>query len=165
MNITSTRNRPSIQPRTAQPQPEATQGSNQQEPRETYSAWDPIKNAGVVGAAIGVPAAIGAVTSSLFPNAGPLAKGAMVLGSATALGLGAGLWAIKGAKEEFNGHPILTGISGFVAGGAGLVGGALLSPVGVSYGWTGVAVAAGVGAIGAGVVSAIGIHASQKGDG
>ena len=87
------------------------------------------------------------------------------MGSAAALGLGAGLWAVKGAKEEFNGHPILTGIAGLAAGGAGLVGGALLSPIGVSYGWTGVAVAAGVGAIGAGVVSAIGIHASQKGDG
>lgn len=163
MNITSTRQRPSIQPRVAANPPQQDSGS--QEPKESYSAWTPLANAGVVGAAVAVPAAVGALATSVFPNAGPLAKGAMVVGSAAALGLGAGLWAVRGAKEEFNGHPVLTAISGVMAGGAGMLGGALLSPVGVNYGWTGVAVAAGVGAIGAGVVSAVGIHMSQKGKG
>lgn len=133
-----------------------------QEPQESYSAWDPVKNAGVVGAAIAVPAALGAVCNSLFPNAGTLAKGAMMLGSATALGVGAGLWAVKGGKEEFNGHPILTGMTGLLVGGAGMAAGALLSPIGLTYGWTGVAVAAGVGAVGAGVISAVGIQAATK---
>lgn len=162
MNIQSTRTNLTVSTSAPRVQLQATQEAQQQEPKETYSAWDPVKNAGVVGAAIAVPTAMGALASSLFPNAGPLAKGAMVLGSATALGLGAGLWAVKGAKEEFNGHPILTGMSGFLAGGAGLVGGALLSPIGVGYGWTGAAVAVGVGAIGAGVVSALGINAAQR---
>ena len=161
MNITSTRNRPSIQPQ--KPANPPLQNSETQEPKESYSAWTPLANAGVVGAAVAVPAAVGALATSVFPNAGTLAKGAMVVGASAALGLGAGLWAVKGAKEEFNGHPVLTAISGVVAGGAGMLGGALLSPVGVNYGWTGVAVAAGVGAVGAGVVSAVGIHLAQKG--
>lgn len=163
MNITSTLKTSSPQ-RISQPQPKAAEDSSAQQPKESYSAWDPVKNAGVVGAAIAVPAALGAVATSLFPNAGPLAKGAMVVGSATAMGLGSGLWMMKGAKEEFNGHPVLTAIPTIAAAGAGMLGGALLSPVGIGYGWTGVAVAAGVGAVGAGVVSAIGIHASQKGN-
>ena len=114
MNITSTRNRPSIQPQKPANPPQ--QSSDSQEPKESYSAWTPFANAGVVGAAVAVPAAVGALATSVFPNAGTLAKGAMVVGASAALGLGAGLWAVKGAKEEFNGHPVLTAISGVVAG-------------------------------------------------
>jgi hypothetical protein len=165
MNINSTRVQTANSTRANQkaaPAPQQAQTSETSEPKETYQPWVPFANAGVVGAAVAVPTAIGAIGNSLFPNAGPIAKLAMVTGTSVAAGLGVGLYTAKGAKEEFNGHPILTGITTFVAGGAAALGAAVLSPIGFSYGWTGAGVATAVGAIGAGVISAVGIHAANK---
>lgn len=138
--------------------------TKQQEPpaqHDSYTAMDPILNAATIGALVAVPTALGAVGNTLFPNAGPVGELALTTATFVATGIGAGAWALKGAKEEFNGHPILTGITTVVAGGAGALGGALLAPIGTHFGWTGAAVATGIAAVGAGVISAIGIHASK----
>ena len=79
---------------------------------------------------------------------------------ATAVGVGA--WAHNSAKEEFNGHPILTGLTTAVAAGAAGLGAMILSPIGANFGWTGVAVATAVGAVAAGGITAVGIHHANK---
>ena len=165
MNITSTQgyspqNRLSTQPNKQAPKAEKEPSST--EPQEKYEAWEPFANAAVVGGAVAVPTALGAIGNTLFPNAGPLAKGAMVLGSTAIAGTAAGIWAVKGAKEEFNNHPVLVGISGLAAGGIAALGTSFLSPIGAAYGWTGVGVATAVAGIGAGVVSAVGMHMSGE---
>lgn len=165
MNISSTRVLTTSTPLTKQPVPNVEQEAESGEPQEKYEAWMPFANAGVVGALVAVPAALGAIGNALFPDAGPIAKGAMVLGLATAAATGAGMWAINDFSEEFNGHPILTGMGGLMAGGAAFVGTAALSPIGVSYGWTGAAVATGAAAVGAGVISAVGMYAAGKQEG
>jgi hypothetical protein len=167
MNIHSTLN-PSVPVRQAAPQlsqaaPQLSQASSKveatpppAEPKETYESWVPLANAGVVGAVVGIPAAIGALGNSFL---GPeLATGLTWTALPIAAGIGVGLWAAKGAKEEFNGHPVLTAISGLVAGGAAAVASPLLATAGSAFGWTGAGVATAVGALGAGVVSAVAIH-------
>lgn len=144
----------------SQPAPEQP-SAPPQESKDSYSAWTPLANAGVVGAAVAVPTALGAIGNSLFPNASPLVQGGLAVGTAVLMGAGAATWAVRGAKEEFNGHPILTGISGLVIGGGAALAGGLLSPIGISGGWTAAAIATGVAAVGAGVITAVGISQSR----
>lgn len=158
MQIQTHRNtRPLQAPKAALPkQPAATL----EEPKEKYEPWIPLANAAVVGAAIGIPSALGAVGNSLL---GPqLATTLTWTALPVAAGIGATLWAINGAKKEFNGHPILTGISGLVAGGAAAIGAPLLASAGSAFGWTGAGVATAIGAVGAGVITAVGINAANK---
>lgn len=164
MNIQTTRVANTPRPPQAASNKQAPEKKEQAPPAQEdgYTAMDPFFNAAAVGALVAVPTALGALGNSVFPDAGPVGKLALTTATFVATGIGAGAWAAKGAKEEFNGHPILTGITTVIAGGAGALGGALLSPIGGHFGWTGAAVATGVAAVGAGVVSAIGIHASKN---
>ncbi len=131
-----------------------------EEPKEKYEPWVPLANAAVVGAAVGIPSALGAVGNSLL---GPqLATTLTWTALPVVAGVGATMWAIKGAKEEFNGHPILTGISGVAAGFGAAIAAPLLASAGSAFGWTGAGVATAVGAVGAGVITAVGINAANK---
>ena len=87
-----------------------------QEPTEKYESWVPLANAAVVGGAIALPTAVGALGHQ-FLGAG-LATGLAVSVVPVATAVGVGAWAYNSAKEEFNGHPILTGLTTAVAAGA-----------------------------------------------
>lgn len=131
-----------------------------QEPTEKYESWVPLANAAVVGGAIALPTAVGALGHQ-FLGAG-LATGLAVSVVPVATAVGVGAWAYNSAKEEFNGHPILTGLTTAVAAGAAGLGAMILSPIGANFGWTGVAVATAVGAVAAGGITAVGIHHANK---
>lgn len=143
-----------------QPSPQAVTLAEPEQPKEKYEPWVPFANAAFVGAAVGIPSALGAIGNSLL--GGELATTLTWTALPVVAGIGATMFAMKGAKEEFNGHPILTGISGLAAGGAAAIAAPLLATAGSSFGWTGAAVATGVGAVGAGVISAVGIHHANK---
>ncbi len=131
------------------------------QPPEKYPLWTPLANAGVVGALVGVPSALGALEHSLF---GPVAAGVLTgVVTPVVAGLAAGTWAYKSSKKEFKGHPILVGMSTLVAGGAAALISPLLKAPGATYGWQGALVATGVAAGAVGIISAVGIYkANQK---
>lgn len=155
MNIQSTRLlSPQHQPqKTAQPVKTA---SGDSPPQDSFESNVPFANAGFVGGAVGVASAVGAVGHSVFGagTATALAWSALPV----AAGLGVGLYAARGAQEEFNGHPVLTAIVGIGTAGAAAVAAPILATPGAAFGWKGAAVATVVGALGAGIVSAVGMH-------
>lgn len=164
MNVNSSRISSPVSQLKNQPKATPTESGQQsqepQEPVEKYESWVPLAYAAAAGGAIAVPTAVGAVANQFLGAGLGTALSASVVPIATAIGVGA--WTYNGAKEEFNGHPILTGITTAVAAGAAGLGAMLLAPIGSQFGWTGVGVATAVGAVGAGVISAVGIHHANK---
>ncbi len=150
------------------PQPESAPAADKFDPqtmeqafKKPYEAWVPLANAAVVGGAFGGASALGALEHQLL--GAELASGITAVVTPLAAGIGVGYWAGKSAAKEFNGHPVLVGISALFAGGAAAVVSPFLKMPGAAYGWTGAAVATAVGAVGAGVITAVGIHkANQK---
>jgi len=129
--------------------------------KKPYEAWVPLANAGIVGGVVGGASALGALEHQLL--GAELASGITAVVTPLAAGLGVGYWAGKSAAKEFNGHPVLVGMSALFAGGAAAVVTPFLKMPGAAFGWTGALVAAGVGAAGAGIITAVGIHkANQK---
>ncbi len=126
-------------------------------PRERYKAWVPLANAGVVAALVAVPAFAGAAGNALF-GAHPM----VTTGVGAVTAAGAGTWAYKSSKKEFNGHPVLVGLSTLTVGTVSLLAAPILSIPGAAYGWKGAAIATAAAAIGTGVVSAFGIHHANK---
>lgn len=128
--------------------------------KKPYEAWVPLANAGIVGGAIGGASALGALEHQLL--GAELASGITAVVTPLVAGLGVGYWAGKSAAKEFNGHPVLVGMSALFAGGAAAVAAPFLKMPGAAFGWTGALVAAGVGAVGAGVITAVGIHKANE---
>ena len=128
--------------------------------KERYEPWVPLANAAVVGGAVGAASALGAVEHALL--GAEMAAAVTSYVTPLVAGVGIGYWAGKSAMKEFNGHPVLVGMSALFAGGAAAVLTPLLKIPGAAYGWTGAAVATAVGAVGAGVVSAVGIHKANE---
>ena len=120
---------------------------------EKIAAWAPFANAAIAAAVIGVPAALGAGGAALI---GPAANSEFAGLAVSAVGgIGAGCYAFKSSKKEFNNHPILVGMSTLGAGvGTALVLPLLVAP-GAAYGWTGAAVASGVVGAAAGIATAV----------
>jgi len=142
------------------PPPEDSYQPPQGPKQEKYPAWTPLANAATVGALVGVPSALGALEHSLF---GATAAGALTwVATPIVAGLAAGTWAFKSSKKEFNGHPILVGISTLVAAGGAAAISPFLKTPGALWGWQGAAIATGIAAGAAGVISAVGIHQANK---
>jgi hypothetical protein len=140
--------------------------------RDTYSSdpkseekipfWAPFANAAIAAAVVGVPAALGAGGAQLIgPAANSEAAGLVV--SAVG-GVGAGCWAFKSSKKEFNGHPILVGMSTLGAGFGTALALPLLVAPGAAYGWTGAVVASGVVGAAAGVATAVAMIKQRHAD-
>lgn len=127
---------------------------------EKYPAWTPLANAAVVGGLVGVPSILGAVEHSLFGPA--VASGLTWVATPIVAGLAVGAYAFKSSKKEFNGHPILTGLTTLVAGGAAAVVSPFLKTPGAVWGWQGALIATGVAAAATGVISAVGIHHANQ---
>lgn len=125
--------------------------------KEPYPAWTPLANAGVAAAVVAIPAFLGAGGNSAFGASEFIPLGVSVLAGGTA-----GTLAYRSAHKEFKGHPVLTGLSTLVAGGASAVIAPFLSIPGAAYGWKGAAIATAVAAIGTGVITAFGVHSANQ---
>lgn len=128
--------------------------------KEPYESWVPLANAAVVGGAVGACSLLGAAENALLGAGAASAVTAFL--TPVVAGVGVGIWAGKSAYEEFNGHPILTGLSAIFAGGVAAVAAPIAKMPGAAFGWTGAAVATGVTAAAAGGISAWGIHKENR---
>ncbi len=143
------------------PPPQQDPPEAPQDPEDKLPAWAPLANAAVVGGVIGVPSALGALENAFL---GPeVATGLTWIATPIVAGLGVGYWAGRSAYEEFNGHPILTGLSALTAGGLAAAVSPFLKTPGAAFGWKGAAIATAIGAVGAGAATAI-YMAKQTGE-
>lgn len=135
------------------PQPTPPEDETPQDPEDKLPAWAPLANAAVVGGLIGAPSALGALENAFL---GPKVASALTwIATPIVAGVGVGYFVGKSAHEEFNGHPILTGLSAVMAGGVAAAASPFLKTPGAVWGWKGAAIATAIGAIGAGAATAI----------
>lgn len=131
--------------------------SPEAQPKERYSLWTSLENAGLIGGLVAVPTFMGAVGNAVL-GAHPLVPVGVSALSAAAVGT----YSYKSAMKSFNGHPVLAGMATFMGGITAAMVTPFLSIPGAAYGWKGAAIATAVAAAGTGAVSAIGIHHANK---